>query len=81
MMESRSGSEASKTSALVHHRKWVRNRFSIFFDENGQYRGADAGLYADSIVNEALGNKGEQAKSLTAADTMLVINLWMFLAL
>ena len=48
-------------------------------DENGQYLGADARLYADSIVNEAFGNKDEQAKSL-AADAMLVINLWMFLA-
>lgn len=47
--------------------------------KNGQYLGADARLYGDSIVNQAFGNNDDQAKTL-AAEAMLVINLWMYLA-
>jgi hypothetical protein len=48
-----------------------------FQDENGQYLGADARLYGDSIVNQSFAIN-DQAKTL-ASEAMLVINLWMFL--
>ena len=48
-------------------------------DENGLYLGKNASLYADSIVNQAFATNNPKAKSL-AAEAMLAMNLWMFLA-
>lgn len=47
-------------------------------DEQGQFLGQDAGLYADSLMTEAFANTNPSSQTI-AAEAVLVYNLWMYL--
>lgn len=47
-------------------------------DEEGQFLGAEVGLYANSLVNEAFENTNPDSQTI-AADAVLVYNVWMYL--
>lgn len=47
-------------------------------DDQGNFRGQEAGLYADTLVKEAFDNTNPSSQTL-AAEAVVVYNVWMYL--